>query len=59
MTNEQVIAQLESLRDDAKYRTKDPDSQLAKDDCYALTVAIQIVIEKSKYQAMVKMNEGE
>lgn len=50
MTNEEVIAQLESLREDTKERMNHTDGErsIYHDDYYALTVAIQAVIKMSK-----------
>lgn len=50
MSNEEVIAQLESLREDAGDRMKhtDEDHSIYHNDYYALTVAIQAVIKMSK-----------
>lgn len=50
MSNDEVIMQLESLREDTKDRMNHTDEErsIFHDDYYALTVAIQAVIKMSK-----------
>lgn len=50
MSNDEVIAQLESLREDSRDRMNHTDEEhsIYHDDYYALTVAIQAVIKMSK-----------